>query len=73
MGYQLHSDDAGRSCLDFVRAFAHHNATALAAPASVNLRLNHPHGAGNFLRGLSGLGRAFSQQPTRYGYAELGQ
>ena len=73
VGDKLHADDTGRSSLDFVGAFAHHNTAALAAPASVNLGLNHPHRAGNFLRGLTGLGGAFGQQPTRYGYAELGQ
>ena len=50
---QLHAQNLGGQSLHIVDAFGHFDPTAFAAPASVDLSLDHPNRAAEFLSGFN--------------------
>ena len=73
VGLELHAQDFTGQALDVVNRLGHLDATALATATGVDLGLDNPHGAAQFLCGFNGLLHSESSDATGSGHAELTQ
>ena len=70
---QLHAQNIARQTLDIINALGHFHAAALTATTCVNLRLDHPHGAAQLLRGFHRLLHRERGDTTWHWYTKVAQ
>ena len=73
MGNQLHTENLRGVGSDFVQRFGHLDAAALAAATGMNLRLDHPHRAAEFLGRFYRLLNRESRNAARHWHTKLSQ
>jgi hypothetical protein len=73
MRLELHAQDVAGQALDVVNRLGHLDAATLATAAGVDLRLDHPHGAAQFLGGFHRLLHRERRDAARHRHTELTQ
>ena len=71
--HKLHAQNLTRACPDVVDRPGHLHATALAAAACVDLRLDHPHRSSQLLGRFNCFLHSKGRNATRHGHLELAQ
>ena len=73
VGHQLHAQNIGRTGLHVINRLGHFHATAFAAATRVDLRLDDPNRATQFLRRFDGFLHSESRDAAGHRNAELAQ
>ena len=73
VGFELHAQDLARDAFHVVNGLGHFDATTLATASGVDLGLDHPHGAAEFLGGFDRLLYGERRDATGDWHTELTQ
>jgi hypothetical protein len=73
VGFELHAQNLGSQAFDVINALGHFDAAAFATATGVDLRLDHPNWAAEFLRSLNRLLHCEGRDAAWHGHTKLTQ